>query len=93
MLRQGNHTCKMLSTGTQQVIRQCTQRTLVAIIINKNKYFEAQKLSGPWKVPQKMSSILEFLGFSFSTPARVALGNVSVCKKEKEKEKKKRPRY
>lgn len=37
----------------------------------------------------EISSILEFLGFSYSTPARVALEYMSVCKKEKKKEKKK----
>lgn len=39
----------------------------------------------------EISSILEFLGFSYSTPARVALEYMSVCKKEKKKEKKKDP--
>lgn len=33
----------------------------------------------------KISSILEFLGFSYCIPARVAFENVSVKKQEKEK--------
>lgn len=37
----------------------------------------------------KMSSTLEFSGFSYSTPARVTFENVTVSKKEKKKGKKK----
>lgn len=48
------------------------------IIINKNKYFwdpeVVRAIGGAIKIP----SVPEFLGFSYSTPARVAFENAAV---------------
>lgn len=71
------------------VHRKCLDN-VSCYLINKNKYFEAQK--GPEVIRTmenaiEMSSILEFLGF-YLTPARVALENAAVGKEEKKKKEK-----